>query len=1219
MNATWTTDATLAQRLSHDESSADGHVNEHRREHLARENNRRSYKPRHSGAFLLSDPFEETFVDDARGRKYRTKHTTDKAKGPPSRHNNEQINNGRLSGLGLAMSPGPAGMRGNSAERPPGTPPRSLGETTMSDHLQASPRYSSPRSSTSSMDMDSTNIVSMALNLSESRRLAQRRHVSQPVPPRLAPLPADNAVAGSLRHQLQQQRRVSRTVSPRPERGVMQRLGSSSKPASPLQPPFDSMNADSGFQYHFSNSTLARAQRAKDYMELLAQYRRVLELLPPLQPNTMSKASTLNDHMPSAGSLMPMDFNSIDTTGQIGRPYDPLQYIRNRKVRASERMTIEGESQGFGDVNRVTDWVDEVAKWVATRQIRTPGSSALPPFVGADVYSVDTSPPSHIIRPTISITKPKRPRNDWVIEPADLLADVYWLEQDDHKRLVEDPNWKRVFSQDSELYRPLSRATNDTSPGLASTHAGQLLVPGSEDAPGKVPKTENGYVSASTRERARKKLHELRGFNRHTGSVHGHSHNLLRRRGSSSSSSSDSDSQKEQGRRGTFGGTDKDILEKQMAEMIAREAQESDTKSLQEPESMQLKSRPSNIIITPDSRANSESTEGSHQHSRRESRVDFSDVDAKHHVSRIRTTSPQRPARESLEVPAFRTRSSIESEYSLQHSHDFQASLSDNGMIGSGADVSPSPSRPGSPSRNPFSKVKQIFRDRSRERALERNHDAASSEREDGADAVVKTAKRMSSTSELAQDQKRSQSRTSSIGPEPKLTLRSTGDSQKSHRKSNSMRLGDSTSGLRGFFKGPRIDSVLKSSVSRVSELLWKKESEAEETDLSGPPSDDSDQDSRGRCEETKLLTPTLSNKGRSGHVKQEAKHFLDVMPPFVSVTDGKEDTSRRGSMGVPLSNTTSRQSTRFELLKPPRIDVSAAESATEMQRGQITDVSDVESHLGSGSERRDISNRRPSVALSVGPAGTRRLSSDWNSGGRRISTSGQSLAPERAPLSMREIARLRALILSSGVMAMEITRRAHQAQIISPTMPNDNNAVLSALGNSISWPEVIQLAPEDQRRELLSQPISQADLFLVTARVLGTAIQSSHQRWESAADVFRHNARTDVDGQIERLRTRVQLDLSAMTRAAGEEADEVSGDLVDGQRRKVKAVVDVIDKLSRRRRRRFRWVRRAGWLALEWLLVGIMWYVWFVVMIARIFMGVGKGFVRGVKWLLWL
>jgi len=91
------------------------------------------------------------------------------------------------------------------------------------------------------------------------------------------------------------------------------------------------------------------------------------------------------------------------------------------------------------------------------------------------------------------------------------------------------------------------------------------------------------------------------------------------------------------------------------------------------------------------------------------------------------------------------------------------------------------------------------------------------------------------------------------------------------------------------------------------------------------------------------------------------------------------------------------------------------------------------------------------------------------------------------------------------------------------------------------------------------------------------------------------------------------------MTRSAADEADEVSLDLSQGQRLKVKRVVDVIEKMLRRRRRRFRWVRRGLWLGVEWVLVGFMWYVWFVVVIARMVLGVGKGVVSAVRWLLWL
>lgn len=1226
MNTTNTTDATLAQRPSEDEALAHTNSNGHHHEHGARQfktssHHHRSHKHKSTGAFLLSDPFVETTTDDIRLRKRKVRGAAGKSKNTSRRQSNEQLRTASQSGIGLGLSP--ELMRiGNGTAVQPGTPPRGTGIERAQQDLQASPNESSPRSSSSSMDMDSTQIVSMALNLSESRRLAQRRVPSQPMPPRLAPLPTDNTVAGALRQQLQQQRRASRGMSPRLEQGPGKRALSTGKLPGSLQSSSDPIGLEGTYRYHFSNSTLARAQKVKDHMELLSQYRRVLELLPPLKPNSLSKSSTLNDASPFT---IPMGMNSIDATGQIGRPYDPLQYIRNRKVRARERKTIDGESQGFGDVNRVTDWVDEVAKWVATRQFRTPGSPALPPFSGADVVSMDP-PPTNASRTTGPIVKSKRPKNDWIVDPADMLADVYWLEQDDHKRLVEDRNWKRVFPQDSELYRPLSRATGDPSPGVPTSspaHNVGVEAGNKTTVEAKSQKSDNESFPASTREKARQKLQELRSFHRHTASAQGHNHHhgLLRGRRSSTSSSSDSEQQK-QSSRATPADTDKDIFEKQMMEMMARESQNtgpSSTKLSDGPELKQLKMRPSYMISgAPFSTTDSNSV--SRQHSRREPHIGVRDIDDKNNSDRSRVASPQRPSRESLEVPPFRgRRMSFGSESSVPNSPEYRLSRRDNYfMPGIGADLSPSSSRPSSPSRNPFSKVKQIFRDRSRERTAERLQEAMLSEKEGSAESTANLVEGTLSTHELLLPEKPiAEVRSESIGPDVKLTSRTTGGSHKSQRKTNSLRLGDSGAGLRNLFKGPRIDSVLKSGVSKVSELLWKKDSEAEDSDHSILSSDDTDNERRQKRKDVKPLSPTASLRGRPGQAKQE-RHYLDVMPPFIPTLEHKDCSTNRASMGAPLSKPANYRSTRFELLRPPRIDISvAADGISGAEDGQFAGASETESRLGKIREGAENENR---VALSTGPFGTRRTSAGSIRGSRNFSISEMGLAPKGAPISRREIARLRALMLSSGVMAMEVSRRAHQTTVVGTMGSERHNNITVALGNKVTWPEIMKLAPEDQWDELFVHPISQVNLFPITAHILGSAMQSSRQKWQSEAESLKHQTRVElIDGRIEQLRHRLQLDLTAMTRTAAEEADEVSGDLVDGQRRKIQAVVDVIDKLLRRRRRRFRWVRRAGWLALEWLLVGFMWYVWFVVMIARIFLGVGKGFVKGVKWLLWL
>ena len=156
-------------------------------------------------------------------------------------------------------------------------------------------------------------------------------------------------------------------------------------------------------------------------------------------------------------------------------------------------------------------------------------------------------------------------------------------------------------------------------------------------------------------------------------------------------------------------------------------------------------------------------------------------------------------------------------------------------------------------------------------------------------------------------------------------------------------------------------------------------------------------------------------------------------------------------------------------------------------------------------------------------------------------------------------------------------------------------------------------------KSHLLTRPIGLTDLYPVAARVLGQSIQTSAQQWQTSSERFASETAPKLEKRVEQLRGKLAGDLTDLTRNAAEEADEAYTDLVTGQRLKVKRVVDFIEKMLRRRRRRFRWVRRAGWLAVEWALVGFMWYVWFVVMIARVVLGVGRGVVRVGRWLLWM
>jgi hypothetical protein len=199
----------------------------------------------------------------------------------------------------------------------------------------------------------------------------------------------------------------------------------------------------------------------------------------------------------------------------------------------------------------------------------------------------------------------------------------------------------------------------------------------------------------------------------------------------------------------------------------------------------------------------------------------------------------------------------------------------------------------------------------------------------------------------------------------------------------------------------------------------------------------------------------------------------------------------------------------------------------------------------------------------------------------------------------------------------MEISRRANEPHMpfkdalsTNKDKPQDNLA-------GIQWDEIANVSPA--LAELRNRQVMFCELYPFAAQTLGISIQTSGQRWQQAADRFSSRTSMDLRRRIWNIRQRVNDDLSNLTRSAADEADETSRDLALGQPLKVKHVVDTIDNMLRQRRRRFRWVRRGLWLMVEWALVGFMWYVWFVVMILRIFWGVGRGVWSGVRWLLWL
>ncbi|KAI1378814.1 hypothetical protein F4677DRAFT_412075 [Hypoxylon crocopeplum] len=1179
---------------------------------------RRSHKPRSSGGFLLANPMlDESSKTASIGRgddgRRRSRIPVDSRKGKTPLNISDKSNQASFPQTGLGIDVQDV-RRSSDGQTSRVISVASDEERRHSQGAQGASRIPTLRPNTP-LDVDSTQIVNMALNLSESRRLAARRNISSPIPPRLAQLP-DAPAGGSLKQHLQQQRRTSRTISPRPDKGQTPRAVSASRIASPLQPSFDH---EGSYKYHFSSSTLNRAQKAKEYLELMAQYRRLLQFVPPLERDNRSRPSSSSFSTSPTNAKAPL--NSLTGPPQVllGRTYNPLQYIRNRKVRARERKAIDGEAQGFSDLSRVTDWIDETATSAAKSALSL-GPASLPLFSGAHDKVDQELASSNIPRPISTVGKPKRMRIDWSIDPADMLADAYWVEQGDNKYLIEDRHYSKIFARKQEAQMlPCHQANEPGAFGIStsSTKEGDVgnAAIGSEVDLIRSPSRIESDPPISARDRARQKLQDLRGLHhKQNGLSHSH-HDFLKFRKGSLSDTSDSESdRKRRNRTDTISANGRDLLEKQMMEILAKEVGEEQKENLGEFDRGRLKQLPSRMA-TPDKTSQTPEQE----YSRRGSRVDFLENQDKMNRGKVSQASPIGSGRPSLEVPGYNYRLSTDLDSSRPDSPELRPSRGRNTQMPTiGMDLSPPESRPGSPGRKAFSRVKSIFRDRSRDRDRERGFDLAVRERDDKIDSPIEPSEPINLSAVTAErfqspDRRRSKSLTRKIIP------RTTNESHKSHRSMGSVKLkGDDQVGLRSIFKGSaKIDGMIRGGVSKMTDLLWKRDSDSEGTSTSS--SEDSDEElKRGRIRESLTISRSSSRRPRDSN---RQKDYLEVMPHFKSASIATDKPTSEDINPLALTHTASRasRSPRFDRLKPPRIDIrKASPPSSEMERAKSrllrdSDISDAESRSGLIDKPRTASKDLTSEVTFVPPSRRPQLGSrTLSQGARHWSISDRSLEPQgAAQISRREVARLRTLILCSGIKAMEISRRAHEPH---PLFALDNKAV----GQGLPWPEVASFVA-DKQQPLLSASVPQTRLFPTTAHVLAQSIESSIHVSQHTTAVFARDDAARLHHRVEQLHDRVAGDLIEMTHRAADEADEVGRDLVDSQRLKVKRVVDTMDKMLRRRRRRFRWVRRAGWLAVEWVLVGFMWYVWFVVTVTRVILGVGRGVVGVARWLLWL
>jgi len=149
--------------------------------------------------------------------------------------------------------------------------------------------------------------------------------------------------------------------------------------------------------------------------------------------------------------------------------------------------------------------------------------------------------------------------------------------------------------------------------------------------------------------------------------------------------------------------------------------------------------------------------------------------------------------------------------------------------------------------------------------------------------------------------------------------------------------------------------------------------------------------------------------------------------------------------------------------------------------------------------------------------------------------------------------------------------------------------------------------------------PISRREEYSTAAQTLTSAIEKMLAQSSHETKAFDAHTTPAIQNRIDALRDKAAEELTRVTRETADEADRFAGELTTQQTLAVKQVNDAIDGLYRNRRRRLRLVRKIGFGLLEWMLLGLMWCIWFAVVVLRVVRGAVLGVVRGARWLLWL
>lgn len=1078
---------------------------------------------------------------------------------------------------------------------------------------------------------DPAQIVNLALNLSESRRRQFSMGNSPPMAlgnRRIPSLAQQNtgspngitsgAGGGSLRYYLQSQRHASRNVSPRSSRLQSRDASLSSSPrvegsnAQHTTSTFD-LGITSETIFNPSTATLARAEKARTAFDLFYEYRRLLPNIPAF--STYAKSKPMSSRSSAKSTV-----NHEDS----GRVYNPLQYIRNRKIRYRQGEMLDSEADGWMDVDQVKRWVDAIASDREADSSTLDPNYALPPFRSTQAESSTMDPR---VEPSRHIGLPS---NRWSFTPWDLLADAHWVHQGDNIKNIEDRDHRKLV--------PILK--HSATPPRTSREIASSPVRRSESSTRQTftPEKIQSLLKPSrnnSRERGRRRLHlhESKSSAVNKNSSQDRRSRWPRRpiRSRSSSSSYESYDDGLLGHlrdSGYFKGRDPEsaALEKQMREMLKKEFENvalpeiTDPKGNDNEKMDEVHDNSDKNLSTNSASINADSRP------RNWREVDY---------GRLPSDKFQRSPRVSLDE---------ERGEQIRHSLD-EPDYSDLNHVHAQKNI-PTIAVDSSSTTNQTTALKKTLpswltshrRNPSKERQAIEERDFETEPKEPK--NIVHKATDNAKNQELPSKDRIMAFGNSLLSPTAAEVLSKKFRRPDGASARNAVDSTDPESKLRGFFKGGRIAEIVGNEVHKVGGKLWKKESTnnlSRVSTKSGYASDDSDL-------EADLSGLDSSPEDRFSRVAANQEESVQLMRKPAMIEGAKNIDRLAGFRSqLPKQNQSSgtldavskddhitRQqvaqrdrgrSSRFDRLAPPKINIERVPLKPRAQmartRTQDTDISYSESRQSSGSGSGTplyVADKRLNAVLGtpgiVGAGGppVSILSSleshqpHTNSrpgveNQRQWSISDRGVSAVRGKVTKRDIARIQALLLSSGVKANEIVRRGEE-------VPESPSALLQTLQQTAKRP---------------LPPVPRSQEHLLAARISIGNIESSNRQLRDDAEIFSTRTMEALYERIRAIDEHVTLKLTPAVRAAADEADDIGTQLTTTHTLAVKELNDSVNVLLRRRGRRFRWVRRTGYVLLEWALLGLMWWVWLIVVIVLLFRGTIRGFVRGVRWLFWL